>query len=114
VREPDGKPKYDYIEHAERAVIYRCAFKGLTTLNTTMYCPFIACPDCARAIVMSGIKAVVGHKTIWDMVPERWQEKCRLGIDILEMSGVEVLMFEGKVLNEGEFKIRFDGVEIEP
>jgi deoxycytidylate deaminase len=114
MREPEGKTKYDYIEHAERAVIYRCAFKGLTTLNTTMYCPFIACPDCARAIVMAGIKSVVGHKTIWDMVPERWQEKCRLGIDILEVSGVEVLMFEGKVLNEGEFKIRFDGVEIEP
>jgi hypothetical protein len=48
------------------------------------------------------------------MVPERWQEKCRLGIDILEMSGVEVLLFEGKVLNEGEFTISFNGVKIEP
>lgn len=113
-REPEGSSKYDYIEHAERAVIYRCAMKGLTTLNTHMYCPFLACPDCARAMVMSGISRVVGHKTIWDMIPDRWKERCDLGVDILEKAGVEVMLFDGKVLNEGEFKIRFDGTEIEP
>ena len=114
LRELDGQSKYDYIEHAERAVIYRCVSKGLTTLNTHMYCPFISCPDCARAIVLSGIKRVVGHKTLWDIIPDRWKTKCDIGVSILESAGVEVLLYEGKVLNEGEFKIHFDGRDIEP
>lgn len=114
MREPEGGSKYDYIEHAERAVIYRCALKGLTTLNTHLYCPFLACPDCARAVVMAGISRVVGHKTIWDRIPDRWRERCNLGVEILETAGVEVLLFDGKVLNDGEFKIRFDGEDLEP
>lgn len=114
IRENEISLKYDYIEHAERSVIYRCANKGLTTLNTHLYCPFIACPDCARAIIMSGIRLVVGHKTIWDILPPRWKSKCDIGINILEGAGVEVLLYEGKVLNQGEFKIRFNGEDIEP
>ena len=114
IRQPVYQEKYDYIEHAERAVIYRCVSKGLTTLNTHMYCPFIACPECARAIVMAGIRQVVGHKTIWDIIPPRWKLKCNIGINILEGAGVEVLLYEGKVLNDGEFRIKFDGEDIEP
>ena len=63
---------------------------------------------------MSGIRQVVGHKTIWDILPPRWKPKCCIGINILEGAGVEVLLYEGKVLNEGEFKIRFNGETIEP
>lgn len=110
----DGDTKYDFIEHAERSVIYRCVAKGLTTLNTHMYCPFASCPDCARAIVMSGIKKVISHKTIWDIIPERWKIRCELGVKIMESAGVEFLLYDGKVLNEEEFKIMFNGVEIEP
>lgn len=114
MKEPEGSSKYDYIEHAERAVIYRCVSKGLTTLNTTMYCPFIACPDCARAIVMAGIKCVVGHKTIWDLLPDRWKDRCEIGTSILKAADIGVCLYEGKVLNDGEFKIRFNGELIEP
>jgi deoxycytidylate deaminase len=114
IRESDGQSKYDYIEHAERSVIFRCVSKGLTTLNTHLYCPFASCPDCARAIVMSGIRRVVAHKTIWDMIPDRWKSRCETGVNILEGAGVEYLLYDGKVLNEGEFKIRFDGRDIEP
>jgi len=114
IKEPPNETKYEYIEHAERAVIYRCVGKGLTTLNTHLYSPFISCPDCAKAIVMSGIKRVVGHKTIWDRIPTRWVEKCNIGIKILEAASVEVFLYDGKVLNDGEFKIKFNGEEIEP
>ena len=114
ITQPEYQQKYDYIEHAERSVIYRCVSKGLSTANTHMYCPFISCPECARAIVMSGIKRVVGHKTIWDIIPERWKSKCNIGINILEGGGVEVLLYDGKVLNDQEFKIRFNGELIEP
>lgn len=114
IKQSDNQEKYDYIEHAERSVIYRCASKGLSTANTHLYSPFVSCPDCARAIVMAGIVKVVGHKTIWDMLSDRWKNRCVIGVSILEKAGVEVLMYDGKVLNDGEFKIKFNGVEIEP
>jgi hypothetical protein len=63
---------------------------------------------------MAGIRRVVGHKTIWDLTPDRWTDKCRTGVSILERGGVEVFLYEGKVLNESEFKIRFNGEDIEP
>ena len=113
-RENEAESKYDYIEHAERSVIYKCVSKGLTTLNTHLYCPFVTCPDCARAIIMSGIRRVVGHKTIWDLTDHRWKPRCEKGVAMLEASGVEFLLYDGKVLNEREFKIRFNGVSIEP
>ncbi len=114
IRETESDPKYDYIEHAARSVIYKCASKGLSTLNTHLYSPFIICPDCSRAVILSGIRRVVSHKTIWDKTPDRWKSKCNIGINILESAGVEVLLFDGKVLNEAEFKIRFNGEDIEP
>ena len=61
-----------------------------------------------RAIGMSRFK------TIWDIIPPRWKPKCNIGINILEGAGVEVLLYEGKVLNDGEFRIKFDGEDIEP
>jgi deoxycytidylate deaminase len=114
LKEPVGVEKYEYIEHAERSVIFRCASKGLSTLNTHLYAPFIICPDCARAVVMAGIRRVIGHKTIWDLTPDRWIDKCRTGVSILERGGVEVFLYEGKVLNDKEFTIKFNGVDIEP
>lgn len=102
------------IEHPERAVIYKCASKGLTTLNTTMYVPFGTCIECAKAIVMSGVKRVVFHKNIMDQVPERWRGRFDSGISLLSKAGIELLAYDGKVLNDGEFTILLDGRTLEP
>lgn len=114
IRESSSESKYDYIEHAERAVIYKCVSKGLTTLNTHLYTPFIICPDCARAAIMAGVKLVVGHKTLWDIMPDRWRSRCEVGVKILESAKVEVFLFDGKIMNEKELQIRFNGELIEP
>ena len=63
LKRPD---KYNYIEHAERNAIYNAAKQGKSTYGATMYCPWFACTDCARAIIQSGIKKVVGHKHFVD------------------------------------------------
>lgn len=52
--------KYMYVEHAERNVIYTAARQGLPTKRATLYCPWFACADCARAIICAGITEVVG------------------------------------------------------
>jgi len=55
--------KYLFIEHAERAAIYRAASLGVATAGSTLYCPWFACCDCARAIIMSGVTEVDGRRT---------------------------------------------------
>lgn len=99
--------KYAITEHAERNAIFgvyrrRCFCTGLT-----LVCPWVACPDCARAIVLSGIREVICHKECMDRTPDRWRELVDMGLLILERGGVKLIQWSGKVggvknLNNGE------------
>jgi deoxycytidylate deaminase len=100
--------KYDFIEHAERAVIYEAARLGVITHGTTMICPWFACADCARAIVCAGIRRVIGHKQriemtgrgrekVVDTVSDRWVNPISNGDIILREAGVELIYFDGWV-----------------
>jgi len=108
--------KYSLTEHAERAAIYKAARKGERLEGMTMVANWVACPDCARAIVWSGIKRVICHKQCMDRTPPRWKEMVDLGLEILtenRMHPVEVIQWDGSVkdvtgmevpnLNSGEF-----------
>ena len=100
--------KYFFWEHAERAAIYSCVRSGIPTNGATMVCPWAACADCARAIVLSGIVRLVRlpHND-WSSHP-RWAESCRAGDDIMRESGVEIVEVEGhwgiKLLRDGVLK----------
>lgn len=50
--------KYHYVEHGERNAIYNAIRTGAKLGGTVLYVNFTPCPDCARAIVQSGIKMV--------------------------------------------------------
>lgn len=89
--------KYAITEHAERAAIYAAVKVGLSTNNLIMVTPLAACPDCARAIVLAGIKLIVTHKQAFLRLPERWLEAMAIGSEILEAGGVEHMMFDGGV-----------------
>lgn len=89
--------KYKLTEHAERASIYKAAMLGIPLQGQTMVCPWACCTDCARAIVLSGIKLVVAHQQAYDMTPERWQEEVSLGIEILEGGGVSYMLYDGEI-----------------
>lgn len=80
--------KYRWIEHAERAVIYKAAASGVRTAGATLYAPWFACHDCARAIVMAGIAEVVGHALPRSLTPDRWLEAVVGGEEILREAGV--------------------------
>lgn len=54
--------KYLWTEHAERDAIYDAARCGCGTAGATLYAPWLACADCGRAIVLSGITRVVRHR----------------------------------------------------
>ena len=120
-RVPDGIPikrymvspqaKRYFIEHAERAVIYMAAqrvFGEEDFRHATLYAPWFACPDCARAIIGVGIKEVVGLASLRSMTPDRWVEDVELGEKMLAAAGVSLRWVCGSV----GVKIRFDGQEV--
>lgn len=104
--QPPGK--YQYIEHAERAVIYRAAWSHWKTGGSTLYCLWFACPDCARAIIQAGIYEVVGHCGPRNATPDRWQDAVQAGERMLREAGVGMrwiaeplgtsIMFDGREL----------------
>lgn len=51
--------EYGLCIHAECEAIAKCAWKGISTENSTLYCNFQPCPDCAKLIVSSKIGKVV-------------------------------------------------------
>lgn len=97
--------KYDFIEHAERSAIYKAAAAGASTAGATLYCPWFACTDCARAIVMAGIREVVGLIALRNATPGRWLLKVEMAEKMLKEAGVSQRLLAEDV----GVTIRFDG-----
>ena len=89
--------KYWITEHAERDVLLKAASKGICTKGMTLVANWVACPDCARAIVLAGIDTVICHKDCQKLTPERWKDMVTAGIDIMKQGGVRVIEWEGKI-----------------
>lgn len=107
--------KYEYVEHAERNAIYAAALHGVSLQDSEMYCTWYACVDCARAIIQSGIKRVVGHAAMYDNTPDRWRETILRAFDMLHEAGVECVVYVGKVFTDENFpELRFNGEKWEP
>jgi dCMP deaminase len=98
--------KYQFIEHAERNAIYKCASLGVPTAGATMYVPWFACSDCARAIIQAKIAHVVGHQRMADNTPDHWKESIANAMIMLAESRVKITMIPD-VLNGP--KILFNG-----
>jgi len=100
--------KATYVEHAERAAIYRAAKEGWSCDGCEMHALWAACPDCARAIISSGITAVHTCEATYAATPERWRLTVRRGLAMLEEAGVEVVFHR----NIG-ISILFNGEELD-
>lgn len=101
--------KYRFIEHAERTVILQAARRGVCTDGATLFCPWYACPECARAIVMAGICEVVGLMALSVLTPPRWRDDVKLGVAMLREAGVRTRLLDRPL---GE-RIVFDGCTLE-
>ncbi|MFM0741974.1 deaminase [Paraburkholderia xenovorans] len=88
VRQVSDVDRYHFIEHAERAAIFKALRSRTQLSNATIYCTRFPCSDCARAILFSGIKRAVflggfaGEK--------RWLPSQRAALRILRDGGVVV------------------------
>ena len=105
--------KHAWTEHAERSAIYRAARSGTFTDYSTLYCPWYACADCARAIVYSGITRVVGLKAMFDGTPKSWKESVALGFEILEEARVKTVLLDVYYGPEVVPKLRFNGKAVQ-
>ena len=109
----DRAHKLARIEHAERGAVYDAARAGRGTLNAVMFGTWVACPDCAKAIVRSGIREVWTLQMTQDETPVRWWELVGDGLAILARGGVRVGLY-GRMLSSAEedYSIRFDGEKL--
>jgi dCMP deaminase len=87
-REISEEERYHFIEHAERAAIFKALMSGADLRGATLYGTRFPCSDCARAIVWVGIKRAVfatGYAG-----EARWLDSQRAAIHILRKAGVVV------------------------
>jgi deoxycytidylate deaminase len=98
-----------YIEHAERDVIYGAVRCGVDTNGSVMYAPWFCCCHCARAIIESGIREVVGLMSLHSMTPARWSADIAAAHQMLEEAGVGMRWITAELGTT----ILFDGKEIE-
>jgi len=84
--------KYSYTEHAERNAIYNAARIGVSTKNCSMYLMWFPCPDCARAIIQSGITTLVCTRPDFDT--PKWGEGFRLSLEMLEECKINIIYYE--------------------
>ncbi len=89
--------KYAVTEHAERDVIFKAAKAGIKTEGLTMVAHWVCCPDCARAIVESGIIQVICHKACMNRNRPDWKPMIDTGLKILRRGGVDLVVWDGKI-----------------
>jgi dCMP deaminase len=102
----DRNTKLRFMEHAERSAIYDAAEEGFSTRNAIMICPWYSCDSCARGVIQSGIRTIIGHKACFDKTPERWRESIIAAFEMFEAAQINCLAWEGVV---GCKPIRFNG-----
>lgn len=95
--------KYAYIEHAERSAIFDAFRHGSGPLHT-LVCPWAACTDCARAIVLSGITTLIRHER---GDSESWGQSIIDGDRMMRAAGVNIITVTGDL--GGCEPIRYNG-----
>ena len=84
-----GDNRFVWLEHAERTAIFEAARRGIAIDGATLLSTDFPCTDCARAIVLTGIKTVVASRP--DYEDPVWGKSFRTSTTILAEGGVELV-----------------------
>ncbi|GMU26150.1 MAG: hypothetical protein AMXMBFR16_10550 [Candidatus Uhrbacteria bacterium] len=103
--------KYKITEHAERAAVYAAARLGYPTGGSTLICPWAACTDCARALILAGVVEVISHAQALQQTPERWREELQIAKRMFAAAGVRYTWWAGDV---GDCQNLFNGAYWKP
>lgn len=106
--------KYLFIEHAERMAISNVHQRSESRYmhESVMVCPWAACADCARAIVLSGIKTLIRHAD--PKVHGDWGDSINAGDIIMSEGGVTVINWDGQLHLPTGFTLLRDGKPLAP
>lgn len=112
--------KYEYTEHAERNAIFDAClslangsypFVDEPFNGCQMVCPWAACADCARPIVIFGVEHLYVHKQRMDLTSQgahaaEWNDKVQRALNMMLEAGVEIHYHDGWL--EGAPSVRAD------
>jgi dCMP deaminase len=84
-----GDNRFIWLEHAERTAIFEAARRGIATDGSLLVSTYFPCADCARAIVLSGVKTVTTPQPEFD--DPVWGESFRTSAAILTEGAVELV-----------------------
>lgn len=106
----DKATKYRLVVHAENGAIFNAAKHGKATRDSTLYCPFYACSECAKAIIQAGVKTVIGHAQLMALASEHttWVESIVDAWNMLHEAGIGCELYDGVV----GVTTRFNGSDI--
>lgn len=85
--------KYKWMEHAERNAIYTAASEGVSLKNSTIYCNFLPCTDCARAIIQSGIKQVIYETENLNSNSPEWEKSKQISKTMFSEANVKLTQY---------------------
>lgn len=93
--------KYHYMEHAERRCTIAARKLDATELaKSTIYCPYFTCADCARAIIMTGIKTVAYHWEAVEIIKETsWSKSLEAAYNMFYECNIKLISHIGKIGN---------------
>lgn len=103
--------KYTYVVHAETNSIYDAARRGNSTEGATMYSPWAACGECAKAIIQSGIIRIVVHKEAIDQSHNQWPEAIKIALEMFREAGVAYVVLSAQF---GDIDVLFNGQSWKP
>ena len=106
----DKTTKYRMVVHAENGAIFNAAKNGNATREATLYCPFYACSECAKAIIQAGVIKIVGHAQLMALAGSHttWVDTIVNAWEMLEEAGVECCLYDGEI----GVVTRFNGEDI--
>lgn len=96
----DPLARSQYVEHAERSVIYSAARQGICTDRVGMVATWAACTDCARAIIAAGIAEVLTDGRSFKRTAPEWVETVLQGRSMMAEAGVNVIDYDGPLIGE--------------
>lgn len=111
---PDRKvsdKKLQFVVHAENYAILQAARNGVRTKGLDMYGTWVSCNDCAKAIIVSGIRRVIGHKKTDDASSGHWLESIKTAREMFKEAGVDCSFWDGNI---GGIEILFNGAPFRP
>jgi dCMP deaminase len=90
--------KYFWFEHAERNAIYMAARHGVALKGAKMFCAWMPCADCARAIIQVGITEVIFDGELYNARrgDPVWEESFQRTIVMFAEAGVQTRTYEAK------------------